>query len=55
METVLITGGSGFLGINLVRYLHKRKFKIKVIDIVVFDYDDIKDKIEFIKGDIRRV
>ncbi len=53
MKTVLITGGSGFLGINLVRYLYNRNYKIKVIDIADFDYDDMKDKIEFIKGDIR--
>ncbi|MFT4344164.1 MAG: NAD-dependent epimerase/dehydratase family protein [Candidatus Woesearchaeota archaeon] len=50
---VLITGGSGFLGINLVRYLLQRKYKITVIDIAPFTYEDVKDKITFIKGDIR--
>ncbi len=50
---VLITGGSGFLGINLVRFLLKKKITdISVLDIADFDYPE-KDKIEFIKGDIR--
>jgi nucleoside-diphosphate-sugar epimerase len=52
-KTVLITGGSGFLGINLVRYLHKRNYSIKVIDFAPFEYDDMKSKITFIRGDIR--
>lgn len=49
----LITGGSGFLGINLIRYLHEKGHKIKSIDIVAFDYPDMNGKIEEIKGDIR--
>jgi len=53
MKTVLITGGSGFLGINLVRYLNKKGYKIRVIDVVPFDYEDMKDKITFVQGDIR--
>ncbi len=50
---VLITGGSGFLGINLTRYLFERGYAINVLDIADFDYPDMKDKIEFFKGDIR--
>ncbi len=49
----LITGGSGFLGINLIRYLYARDHQIAALDIADFDYPDMKDKIEFIKGDIR--
>jgi len=52
-NTVLITGGSGFLGINLCRHLHKKGFKIHVLDLVEFDYSDMADKIKFFKGDIR--
>lgn len=54
MSRVLITGGSGFLGINLVRYLYKKGYDISVIDLVKFDYKDMKDKIKFLKGDIRK-
>jgi nucleoside-diphosphate-sugar epimerase len=49
----LITGGSGFLGINLVRFLLNKGESVSSIDIVDFDYPDVKDKIEIIKGDIR--
>jgi nucleoside-diphosphate-sugar epimerase len=50
---VLITGGSGFLGINLARYLYTKGYDIAVIDLVKFDYPDMKDKITFLQGDIR--
>lgn len=49
----LITGGAGFLGINLVRYLHSRGHNVASLDIVRFDYKDMNDKIEIITGDIR--
>ena len=49
----LVTGGSGFLGINLIRYLHSKGHEIKSLDIVDFDYPDMYNKIEEIKGDIR--
>ncbi len=49
----LVTGGSGFLGINLIRYLHSKGHQIKSLDLVEFDYPDMNDKIEEIKGDIR--
>ncbi len=50
---VLVTGGSGFLGINLIRYLLKKDYKIRSLDLADFDYNDVKDKIEIMKGDIR--
>lgn len=50
---ILITGGAGFLGINLIRYLLKRNHNIISIDINDFDYDDVKNKITHLKGDIR--
>ena len=49
----LITGGSGFLGINLVRYLHQRGHDIVSLDLLEFDYPDMKDKIKALIGDIR--
>jgi len=53
-KIVLITGGSGFLGINLVRHLLARGMRnIVVLDVADFDYADVKDKVTFIRGDIR--
>jgi len=53
MAKLLITGGAGFLGINLIRYLLERGYEIASLDIAEFDYPDAKDKIEIIRGDIR--
>jgi nucleoside-diphosphate-sugar epimerase len=49
----LITGGAGFLGINLIRFLYSKGHEITSMDISDFDYPDMKDKIKIIKGDIR--
>jgi nucleoside-diphosphate-sugar epimerase len=50
---VLVTGGSGFLGINLIRYLLDRGYDVSSIDLLEFDYPDCKDRINAIVGDIR--
>ncbi|MBW3021250.1 NAD(P)-dependent oxidoreductase [Candidatus Woesearchaeota archaeon] len=52
MNLILVTGGSGFLGINVVRFFLNKGYKIRVLDKLDFDYPE-KDKIEFFKGDIR--
>lgn len=57
MINVLVTGGSGFLGSNLVKYLINKKKKITVIDNnsrgTFLNLKDISNKLKFIKGDLR--
>ena len=48
----LITGGAGFLGINLCRYLADRKHAVRSLDVAEFDYPD-KDRFKVFKGDVR--
>jgi nucleoside-diphosphate-sugar epimerase len=50
---VLVTGGSGFTGINLIRHLLGRGYRVRSLDLLPFDYADCKDRIEAIVGDIR--
>jgi nucleoside-diphosphate-sugar epimerase len=52
-QKVLVTGGAGFLGINLLRYLHERGYDLVSLDLADFTYPDLKDQITIIQGDIR--
>ena len=57
MAKYLVTGGAGFIGCNLVRYIMDKKHKVVVLD----DFStgkrenlaDVTDCIELIEGDIR--
>ena len=55
MKTVLVTGGSGFLGINLIRHLRTKGVeRIRVLDIAPFDYPEAKEPwLDFTLGDVR--
>jgi nucleoside-diphosphate-sugar epimerase len=50
---VLVTGGAGFLGINLIRSLLRSGYAVSSIDIAEFDYPDCRDRIHATDGDIR--
>ncbi len=50
---VLVTGGSGFNGINLIRFLLERGVSVRSLDLAEFTYADCRDKIETVVGDIR--
>src|SRR5688572_21152201 len=52
MSTYLITGGAGFLGINLTRYLLEREQSVVSFDLQEFDYPE-RDRIRHVTGDIR--
>jgi len=51
-KKVLITGGAGFLGINLARHLLTRGYDVASLDVEDFDYPE-HDRVEVIRGDIR--
>lgn len=49
---VLITGGAGFLGINLCRYLLSRDYSVRSLDIAPFEYPE-RTVVDALLGDIR--
>src|SRR5258708_39668667 len=52
--TVLVTGGAGFLGVNLLRYLRDRGYGLVSLDIADFPYADLKGLVRVVTGDIRK-
>ena len=54
-QKVLVTGGSGFLGVNLIRHLRGKGITdIRSIDLLPFDYPE-KGQVDAVIGDIRDV
>src|SRR5579872_3176047 len=51
-QSVLITGGAGFLGINLCRHLLRSGARLRSVDIAPFDYPE-RHAVEVMRADIR--
>ena len=51
-KPVFITGGAGFLGINLTRYLLSRGIPVVSYDVANFDYPE-RDRVRVVTGDVR--
>lgn len=56
-EIVLVTGGCGFIGSNLIPYLEKKGYKIRVLDNFSKGSPDFlqSNTVEVIKGDVRNI
>lgn len=49
---VLITGGTGFLGVHLARHFLKQKWEVTLFDIADLDAKDLIGKVKVVKGNI---
>jgi len=49
-DRVLNTGGAGFLGINLIRFLRQRGHAITSLDLAEFEYPDVRGQIRVVRG-----
>lgn len=52
-SSFLVTGGAGFLGINLIRFLLAKGQRVTSLDIVPFRHGDVAQEIRVVVGDVR--
>lgn len=59
MKNILVTGGAGFIGSNLVEYLLERNYNVRVVDNLFAGSKDnlseVINDIEFVNSDIRDI
>lgn len=53
MKTILITGGTGFLGVHLSRFFLKQKYRVILLDTAPLTAKDLEGKVVVINEDIR--
>ena len=53
-KKVLITGGTGFLGVHLARRFLKNGYTVTLFDMASLDAKDLIGKVAVVKGDIRK-
>jgi nucleoside-diphosphate-sugar epimerase len=53
LKSCIVTGGSGFVGIELVRQLLEQGCRVKIYDLNRPSAPELEDRIEFIRGDVR--
>ena len=53
MDSILVTGGTGFLGTSLVRRLVEEGHRPRVLDVNDPDQPELEASVKFIKGDVR--
>ena len=54
-QTILVTGGAGYIGAHTVLSLQKKNYKVIVFDNLVYGHQDLIEKVlgvELITGDI---
>lgn len=55
MQKILITGGAGFFGLHMCRFLHARGHEVVLLDIAPYEKSEYPaDRVTFLEGDVRR-
>jgi len=50
---ILITGGCGYIGTNVVAHLKERGYRVRILDNLMYGYNPLAKDFDMIKGDIR--